>query len=57
MLIALKMIEAQKLPPQVYFARNEAAVILKQKGRQTNMKNPDVMFVADALVLALSTQN
>ena len=30
--IALKMIEAEKLPPQVYFARNEATVILKQKG-------------------------
>ena len=31
-LIALKMIEAEKLPPQVYFARNEATAILKQKG-------------------------
>jgi len=31
-LIALKMIEAEKLPPQVYFARNEATVILTQKG-------------------------
>ena len=31
-LIALKMIEAEKLPPQVFFARNEATVILKQKG-------------------------
>jgi len=31
-LIALKMIEAEKLPPQVYFAQNETTEILKQKG-------------------------
>ena len=30
---ALKMIEAEKLPPQIYFARNEATAILKQKGQ------------------------
>ena len=30
---ALRMIEAEKLPPQIYFARNEATVILKQKGQ------------------------
>jgi len=30
---AVKMIEAEKLPPQIYFARNEATTILKQKGQ------------------------
>ena len=31
--LALKMIEAEKLPPQIFFARNNATSILEQKGQ------------------------